>query len=307
MKPVRLDLAGIYPALITPFAADGGVSVANMKHNIGLYNKTALRGYVVLGSTGESVLLRSKEMDEILAAVKESAAAGKALIAGTGAESTAETIERTKRAAALGYDVALVKTPYYYKPSYNAQVLIAHYRRVADESPIPVMLYSVPIFTGLALEAPEIAAMAEHPNIIGIKDSSGNVQRVSETIAQTPLEFQVLVGSAPTVYPCLAIGARGAILALASALPEKCASLYQLVRDRQLDAARELQVVLLRASKRIVSEMGIAGIKHVMDLRGYRGGNPRLPLQPLTAEQKTRLAAFLPAVEQAEMAQAERH
>jgi 4-hydroxy-2-oxoglutarate aldolase len=302
-----LDLTGVYPALTTPFAPDGSVSIPDIKHNIALYNKTALRGFVVLGSTGESVLLQSKEMDEILAAVKESAAPGKTLIAGTGAESTAETIQRTKRAASLGYEVALVKTPYYYKPAYNAQVLIAHYRRVADESPIPVMLYSVPIFTGLALETPEIVAMAQHPNIIGIKDSSGNVQRVSETIAEVSGNFQVLVGSAPTVYPCLTVGARGAILALASALPEKCALLYQLFRARQLDAARELQVILLGASKRIISEMGIAGIKYVMDLRGYRGGHPRLPLQPLSAEQKSRLAAFLPTIEQSEMAHAEHH
>ena len=177
---------------------------------------------MVLGSTGESVLLTKAEMASVLVTAKEAAARGKKLIAGTGAESTAETIERTKYAAQLGYDAALVKTPYYYKPAYKPQVLIAHYRRVADESPIPVLLYSVPQFTGIALEPAEIAALSEHPNIVGIKDSSGNVQRVAETIAITSPSFQVLVGSAATVYPSLALGARGAILALACALPEKC-------------------------------------------------------------------------------------
>src|SRR6202048_4681018 len=157
-----LDLAGVYPALTTPFAADGSVSLEGMKHNIDRYNQTALAGYVVLGSTGESVLLRSKEMDSILDAVKQTAAPGKRLIAGTGAESTAKTIDRTQRAGALGYNVALVKPPYYYKPAYKPEVLIAHYRRVADESPIPILLYSVPIFTGLALGAPETIALAEH-------------------------------------------------------------------------------------------------------------------------------------------------
>src|ERR1700676_711117 len=121
-----LDLAGVFPALTTPFAADVSVSLEGMKHIIGRYTQTALAGYVVLGSTGESVLLRSKEMDGILGAVKETAAAGRKLIAGTGAESTAETIERTQRAAALGYDFALVKTPYYYKPAYKPDVLIPH-------------------------------------------------------------------------------------------------------------------------------------------------------------------------------------
>ncbi len=299
-----MDLAGIFPALTTPFAPDGSVSPGDMQHNIRLYNKTALKGYVAIGSTGESVLLQPKEMDAILDAVKEAAAPGRKLIAGTGAESTAETIERTKRAAALGYDVALVKTPYYYKPSYNAEALIAHYRRVADQSPIPILLYSVPIFTGLALEAPEVIALAQHPNIIGIKDSSGNIQRISEMLAEVPKQFLVLVGNAPTVYPSLAVGACGGILALASALPEKCAMLYQLFRDGKLSAARELQMVLLRASKRIVSEMGIAGVKYAMDQRGYRGGNPRLPLPPLSSEQKSRLASFVASMEQSEMAQA---
>jgi 4-hydroxy-2-oxoglutarate aldolase len=294
-----LDLSGVFPALTTPFDEDGSVSLADLKHNIHKYNATDLAGYVVLGSTGESVLLKPAEMDGILVTVKEAASKGKKLIAGTGAESTAETIERTKRAAELGYHAALVKTPHYYKPSYKPEVLVAHYRRVADESPIPVLLYSVPQFTGVALESPETILLAEHSNIIGIKESSGNVQRISEMIAGTPPAFQVLVGSAPTVYPSLVIGARGAILALASALPEKCVALFELARQGHHEKARELQSVLVRASKRIVSEAGIAGLKHVMDQRGYRGGLPRLPLLPLQHEQKKRLNEFVTSLEPA--------
>jgi len=294
-----VDLSGIFPALTTPYANDGSVSLTDLKHNIQRYNGTDLAGYVVLGSTGESVLLRQVEMDGILVMVKESAAKGKKLIAGTGAESTSETIERTKRAAELGYHAALVKTPHYYKPVYKPEVLIAHYRRVADESPIPVLLYSVPQFTGVALESPEVISLAEHSNIIGIKDSSGNVQRVGEMIAGVPPAFQVLVGAAATIYPSLAIGARGCILALASALPEKCVALFELVRQGHHEKARELQAVLVRASKAIVSEFGIAGLKHVMDLRGYRGGLPRLPLLPLQPEQKTRLSEFIATLEPA--------
>jgi len=294
-------LSGVFTALTTPFARDGSVSPTDLKHNLRQYNQTDLAGYVVNGSTGESVLLTKKEAEEMLIAAKEAAAKGKRLIAGTGAESTAETIERTKRAAELGYDAALVKTPYYYKSAYKPQVLIAHYRRVADESPIPVLLYSVPQFTGVALEPAEIAVLAEHPNIIGIKDSSGNVQRVTETIVQVPPGFQVLVGSAATVYPCLAVGARGAILALACALPEKCVALYDLYRQGHQEKARELHSIIVRASKLIVSECGIAGVKYVMDQRGYRGGVPRLPLVPLHDEQKKRLNEFLSALEPAAM------
>jgi 4-hydroxy-2-oxoglutarate aldolase len=240
-------------------------------------------------------------MEEVLVAAKDAAGKGKKLIAGTGAESTAETIERTKRAAKLGYDAALVKTPYYYKPMYKPQVFLEHYRRVADESPIPVLLYSVPQFTGIALEPAEIARLSEHPNIIGIKDSAGNVQRVAETIALVPPSFQVLVGSAATVYPSLAIGARGAILALACALPEKCVALFELTRQGHHDKARELQRILVGASKLIVSEGGIAGVKFVMDQRGYRGGLPRLPLLPLQDEQKKRLSEFVADLEPAAM------
>ena len=294
-----MDLSGVFPALTTPFAADGSVSLADLKHNIQLYNRTGLAGYVVIGSTGESVLLSWSEIERILATVKEAAADGKKLIAGTGVESTAETIVRTKRAAELGYHAALVKTPYYYKPAYKAETYIAHYRRVADESPIPVLLYSVPQFTGVALEAPEVAALSEHPNIIGIKESSGNVQRVSEIINATPRGFQVLVGAAGTLYASVVLGARGGILALASALPEKCVELYELARQGQQERARELQAAVMRASKRVVSEMGIAGVKFVMDQRGYHGGIPRLPLQPLHHEQKKRLSELLAEFEPA--------
>jgi len=294
-----VDFSGVYPALTTPYADDGSVSLLNLKHNIHRYNATGLAGYVVLGSTGESVLLTPSERDGILATAIEAAANGKKLIAGTGAESTAETILRTKRAAELGYHGALVKTPHYYKPAYKPEVLIAHYRRVADESPIPLLLYSVPQFTGVALEATEVAVLAEHANIVGIKESSGHVQRAAEMIAGTPPEFQVLVGSAATVYPSLAIGARGAILALACALPEKCVALFELFRNGHHEKARELQAVLVRASKLIVSELGIAGVKHAMDQRGYRGGLPRLPLMPLHVEQKKRLNEFLAALEPA--------
>jgi 4-hydroxy-2-oxoglutarate aldolase len=276
-----MNLAGVFPALTTPLAADGSVSIEDIKHNIIKYNSTGLAGYVAIGSTGESVLLSRKEGDAVLMAVKESAAPGMRLIAGTGAESTAETIERTKRAAELGYHAALVKTPYYYKPLYKPEVLIAHYRRVADASPIPVLLYSVPQFTGVALEAPEVGVLAQHPNIIGLKESSGNVQRAAEMLAAVPPSFQILVGSASMMFPSMVLGARGAILALASALPGLCVALFNAVSTGDLETARAIQSTILPASKMIVSQCGIPGVKYAMDQAGYRGGLPRLPLMPL--------------------------
>jgi len=292
-----MDFSGVFAALTTPFAADDSVAISDLKQNIQRYNATGLAGYAVQGSTGESVLLSRAEWDSVLVAAKEAASPQKRLLAGTGVESTAETISRSKRAAELGYHAALVKTPYYYKPVYKPDVFIAHYRRVADASPIPVMLYSVPQFTGISLEAPEVAVLAEHPNIIGIKESSGHVQRVGEMVAATPASFQVLTGGAGVLLPSLTVAAKGAILALASALPEKCAELYEVTRRGQLEAARELQKNLLRASKLIVSELGIAGVKFVMDQRGYRGGVPRSPLLPLSETAKKRILELLAAME----------
>lgn len=294
-----MDYSGVFPALTTPYAADGSVSLADLKHNIHKYNGTDLAGYVAMGSTGESVLLSRAEADGVLVTVKEAAAKEKKLIAGTGAESTAETIERTKRAAEIGYHAALVKTPYYYKPSYKPDVLIAHYRRVADASPIPILLYSVPQFTGVALEANEVHALASHPNIIGIKDSSGNVLRIGEMVSAAPPTFQILVGAAASVLPSMSIGARGAILALACALPEKCVAVYHFVHQGHWDNARELQSLLAVASRKIVSECGIAGVKFVMDQRGYRGGICRLPLPELQDEQKRSLRELLAGLEPA--------
>ena len=288
-----MAISGIFPALVTPFEPDGAVSLRGVRENIRRYNQTAVAGCVVLGSTGESVMLSREAADSVLAASIEVAAPAKLLIAGTGAESTSETIARTRRAADLGYPAALVKTPYYYKPVYKAETFIRHYRAVADASPIPVLLYSVPQFTGITLETPEILTLAAHPNIVGIKDSSGNIQRAAEIVAGARPDFQVLTGGAAVIYPALAVGARGAILALAAALPEKCAELFLLFEFGRHEQAKALQLELAVASKRIVSEQGIAGVKYAMDLRGYNGGLPSLPLLPLAEEKKQSIAAVI--------------
>lgn len=284
-----MELAGIFPALTTPYREDGSVAIERFKENVARYNRIGLAGYVVLGSTGESVLLSSAEGEALLVAAREAVAPGKLLIAGCGAESTAETIVRCKRAASLGYDLALVKTPYYYKPAYKTEVYLRHYRAVADESPIPVLLYSVPIFTGVALDTPEILALSEHPNIAGIKDSSGVIQRVVEVVAKASQAFRVLTGGAGVVYPALAVGAKGAVLALASALPERCLAIYESWKAGRHEEALAQQQQVAQASKTIASENGIAGLKYAMDVRGYYGGVPRLPLLPLADEKKQQI------------------
>jgi len=264
-----------------------------LRQNIERFNRIGLAGYVAVGSTGESVLLTSAEYRSILEIVRDAAAPGKILIAGTGTDSTAETIARTRLASELGYAVALVKTPYYYKPQMTAQVYLEHFRRVADASAIPILLYSVPQFTGVALEADVVARLAGHGNIIGIKESSGNIQRIAEIIAVAPAKFQTLVGSASTVFASFAVGAVGAILGLANPLPELCVELFELARADEMKKARALQHRLMPASKRIVGEFGIPGTKFAMDCRGFRGGDPRPPLLPLTDAQKREVESIL--------------
>jgi 4-hydroxy-2-oxoglutarate aldolase len=292
-----VDLSGIFPALTTPYRQDGSVAIEHFKSNLARYNQTGVSGYVVLGSTGESVLLTSVESEALLAAAIETSTFGKLPIAGTGAESTAETIAKTKRAASLGYQVALVKTPYYYKPAYKPEVYLRHYRAVADASPIPILLYSVPVFTGVSLETSEIVALAEHPNIIGMKDSSGVIQRIVEVVGQAPKQFQMLTGAAGVLQPALTSGAKGAILALASPLPEKCVELFNLWTRHQHSEAQALQQQLAAATKTIVSEASIPGVKYAMDLRGFHGGLPRLPLLPLTEEKKRQIAQMVSHLE----------
>jgi len=294
-----MDLSGIFPALTTPYREDGTVALELFKANLARYNQTGVAGYVVLGSTGESVLLTASESESLLVAAIEAAIPGKLPIAGTGAESTAETISRTKRAASLGYKVALVKTPYYYKPAYKLEVYLRHYRAVADASPIPILLYSVPVFTGVSLETPEIVALADHPNIIGMKDSSGVIQRIVEVVGQAPKQFQMLTGAAGVLYPAFVSGANGAILALASPLPEKCVELFNLWKRGQHAEAQALQPLLAAATKTIVSEASIAGVKYSMDLRGFHGGLPRLPILPLGEEKKRQIAQVLAQLEPA--------
>jgi 4-hydroxy-2-oxoglutarate aldolase len=242
-------------------------------------------------------LLTASESESLLTAALEVAVPGKLAIAGTGAESTAETTLRTKRAASLGYKVALVKTPYYYKPAYKPEVYLRHYRAVADASPIPILLYSVPVFTGVSLETPEIVALADHPNIIGMKDSSGVIQRIVEVVGQAPKNFQMLTGAAGVLYPAFVSGAKGAILALASPLPEKCVELFNLWKLGQHTEAQALQPLLAAATKTIVSEASIAGVKYAMDLRGFHGGLPRLPILPLGEEKKRQIAQVLAQLE----------
>src|ERR1017187_6024440 len=291
-----MQLQGIIPALTTPFDAQGALALDRLRENVAAYNRTGLFGYLAVGSTGESVLLTRDEFEKVVTAVRDAAAPDRILIAGTGVDSTAETISRTNFAARLGYHFALVCTPYFFKPHMKADVLVEHYRRIADESRIPILLYSIPQCTGVPLEADVVARLAEHSNIAGMKDSSGNVDRLGVILASVPDRFQVVTGAATTVYSSMMLGAKGAILALADFLPERCVELYGAITARDADRSLRLQRAILQATNRIVGAMGIAGVKYAMDQRGYYGGPVRRPLPSLVESQKREVECLVAAL-----------
>jgi 4-hydroxy-2-oxoglutarate aldolase len=288
-----MNLQGIFTALTTPFASDASIAPARLRENIGRYNRIGLAGYVLNGSTGESVLLRWEEIYRLWETAKEAAAPGKLLIAGTGAEATAEAIEHTNRAASLGYDAALVRTPHFYKPQMKLEALAEYYFRVADAARIPVLVYSVPIFTNLQVDAELIACVAEHPNIIGMKDSSGDVDGVRKIIAAAPKGFQTLVGSASTLFESFELGARGAILALANAFPELCVEIYDASRSGDSARAHSLAQKLIAPAKILGPQHGIPGLKYALDRLGYYGGPPRAPLLPVGEAAQVEIDAML--------------
>jgi 4-hydroxy-2-oxoglutarate aldolase len=288
-----MKLHGIFAPLTTPFDSDGSVALGHVRNNVALYNKTKLAGYVPNGSTSESVLLLWEEVYKVWEAVRDAAAPNKILIAGTGAESTAETIAHTNRAARIGYAVALVRTPSFYKPSINDHMLAEHYLRVADAARIPVMVYSVPVFTHVTVEASLIARVAKHPNIIGMKDSSGDMNGIAAIIAAAPKEFQTLTGSAATLYEALELGAVGAILGLADVFPDLCAEIYEAAGAGDRARAQTLALKLVPPAKMLLMDYGIGGLKYAQDRMGFYGGLPRLPLLGVSDEGKAEIEAML--------------
>ncbi|MEO8593181.1 MAG: dihydrodipicolinate synthase family protein [Candidatus Solibacter sp.] len=282
-----MKLQGIFPPIATPFDHAGNIYVSKIQHNVEKWNLTTLSGYVVMGSTGESVMVTPEEKCAVWEAVARHAASDKLLIAGTGVESVRETVDLTNRAAAMGYKAAMVRTPHYYKNLINrsdAQML--YYRAVADQSKLPLIIYNWPQTTGVDIAVEAVAALSEHPNIIAIKESSGNLEKVMQLVREVKHGFQVLVGSAPTLWPSLLMGACGAILAYANAAPYSTIAIWEAYRTREEAAGLDWQNRIARASSLVTVKYGIPGLKHAMDLNGYYGGPPRLPLTVPTPEAK---------------------
>ena len=274
-----MKLQGIFPPITTPFDHAGNIYASKVQHNVEKWNRTSLSGYVVMGSTGESVMLTPDEKFTMWELVAKHAAPDKLLIAGTGVESVRETVELTNRAASIGYKAAMVRTPHYYKSLLNrpdAQQI--YFSAVADQSKIPIMIYNWPQATGVDIAPETVVALSHHPNVIAIKESSGNLEKVIQMIREVKSGFQVLVGSAPTLAPSLAVGAVGAVLAFANAAPYATISIWEAHRTREFAAAMDWQNRIIRAAQLVTTKYGVPGLKYAMELNGYYGGPPRLPL-----------------------------
>jgi 4-hydroxy-2-oxoglutarate aldolase len=379
-------LSGIFPPITTPFYPEGRVYHKKLEANVERYSRTPAAGIVVLGSTGEAILLSDEERRDVLKTAMSAASPEKVMVAGTGIESAIETLRLTEHAAELGYDAAMVRTPHYYKKQMHSPNILAFYRTVADQSALPIIIYNFPQATGYDIPAEVVSELADHPNIAAIKESGGNLDKVKQIVEGTrhvkrsatvtemfaavtprmlksaaakieqesrelvsvavltgsevsagaspatadhvgtgaparPAErssaapsssgvtvlgnlktrqkevgFQVMVGAAHQLEPSLSIGAVGAILALACAAPTACYEIYAALREGDTALAREKQERVKYPAQRVVSELGVPGVKYAMDLSGYYGGPSRLPFLPLTGEEKVEIEKLMSGI-----------
>lgn len=289
-----LKLNGIFPALTSSFDHAGRLWKNKVLHNVSKLNDIALSGYVVCGSTGETPLLGTDERIQLMSWIPEANGKGKILIAGVGAESVAETVRMAKEAESLGYNAALVLTPFYYRlQMYRPETQALFFRAVADQSKLPVLLYNIPQVTGYKLLPETVAVLAEHPNIVGMKDSSGDLETLEQTVRAVPPDFQILSGSGVNFGDALKLGASGAILAIANAIPYACVTVWEAFRTRQHEAAQDWQARLLPAARIVATQYGIPGLKYAMDLNGYYGGPPRLPFVPPSPQEKAHIERLM--------------
>jgi len=285
-------LEGLYVALATPFVGEE-IAPDKLRENVRRLNGTAVNGYLVLGSTGESVSLTDEESLELVRTVIEEAAPDKKILVGTARESTKATIDFTESLPVRGVSAVLVRPPSYFKSKMTHEALKAHYMAVAEASRYPVLVYNMPQNTGIFLEPRLVLEIAAHPNIAGLKESGGSLACLAEVVREVHAGFHYFLGAGSVVYPGLEMGACGAILAVANAVPEMCADLFRLFKEGRKDDARNLQLDIVPLNKTLVEVYGIAGLKYAQDLRGFYGGPTRRPLLPVDTKGRAEIAAVL--------------
>jgi dihydrodipicolinate synthase/N-acetylneuraminate lyase len=277
-----MQLTGVFAPLPTPFADEDRLDVVRLRAALAWWVASPLAGFVVLGSNGEAVLMDDEECDRVVDAARGMVPRNRPLIAGTGRESTRATIRATKRAAELGADAVLVRTPGFFKSQMTGDAFLRHYMAVADASTVPVLLYNFPAVTGVNLLPSTVGRLAEHPNIVGMKESGSDIGHIADLVSNTPTEFSILAGSGSLFFSALCAGVSGGILALAALVPEPCVRLFELAKEQRYDEARALQRRLLPIARLISSGYGVPGLKAALHIVGCDVGKPRLPLEPIS-------------------------
>lgn len=289
----RLQLEGIYPPIPTPFNEDESVSEAGLTRNLEFLGRFDLSGYVVLGSNGEAVHLSEKETNAFLEMTRDRIPRDRLMIVGTGRASTRRTLALTSEAAEVGADAALVLPPSYYRGQMTKEALTQHFRAVAEESEIPIVIYNMPACTGIDLDAETVLAIAEHPNVCGIKDSGGNVAKLAAIRRDAEKGFAILAGSASFLLPALAVGADGGVVALANIAPQQCLDLWGAAERGEWERARVMQQELVHPNDAVTRIWGVGGLKAALDLIGLYGGVPRSPLPILDPDRRIELERIL--------------
>jgi 4-hydroxy-2-oxoglutarate aldolase len=288
----KIDLNGIFPPIPTPFV-DGAVAYDELAANIDKWSNTGLKGLVAMGSNGEYVYLSPEEKRQFVKKVVEFTPEHMLVIVGTGCESTRETIELTNDCAECGAHAALVVTPHYYGGRMNDAALITYFTAVADHSSVPILLYNVPKFTHVNMTAGVVAQLSRHPNIVGIKDSTGNVIQLGGYLNRVDADFSLLVGTAGALFGGLSLGCTGGVLALANIAPSNCVRMYEMALEGDYEGARKMQLKMIPVNNAVTAAYGVPGLKTAMDMLGYFGGEPRPPLLPSTEKQKAEIREIL--------------
>ena len=276
-----MDFAGVFAPIPTPFDEQDQADTRRLRAALARWVATRLTGFIVLGSNGEAALMDDFESDRVIVAAREAIPRGRPFIVGTGRESTGAAVRAAKRAAEHGADAVLVRTPGFFKTQMTSDAFVRHYTAVADASPVPVLLYNFTAVTGVNLLPAAVARIATHPNVVGMKESGGDIGQIADLVTSTPATFSVIAGTAGTFYPALNVGAVGGILALANVLPDACTKLFMLTKAGRHEEALAVQRRLMPMAKLLGQQYGVPGLKAALKLIGYDVGVPRPPLAPL--------------------------
>ena len=292
-----LKIKGILPPMITPFKENGEVDYDAYVYNVKKWAATGLSGLLVLGSNSETAFLSEEEKLTCVRLAAENAN-GKLIMVGSGMETASETIRLTNKCAGLGAQCALILPPNYYDAAMTTPALVEFFTEVAEGSKIPILIYNVPKFTHVVMKPELIATLSKHPNIIGMKDSSGDVPGFASYMrACKGQEFSMIVGTASALYPALCLGADGGILALANCNPNECVEVYDLYHAGKMQEACGLYQRIFPINTAVTGTYGIPGLKVACDLMGFKGGYPRKPLQRRSEEDKAAIKKILEAAD----------